>query len=488
MTNPLPTKRRAAARRLASAAALAAAALAGAACSNDRFVEPNRNQPGVDIATADPNYVQFAATGILAQNRIVLDDYVRDLGTLGRESYNYTQTEGRNTSGYLVNYNDNAGFGAGAAVWTGRYTNLRNIRNFNRSVEASATLDDQEKNAARGFSATMEALELHYLIASRHDNGIVVEVRDDPLDLAPFVSRDSAYNYIVARLDAGSQALAQGGAAFPFSLSGGFTGFTTPATFNRFNRALYARVQAYRGSYGCGAPCYQQALTALGQSFVDPAGALDLGVYAVFSTAANDATNAANTAGGAARVVVAHPSVANEFPRKPDGTPDNRYVAKFTVLRNAQGAENPVPAPGTGIGIPTTIGLRIYPTQDARVPIVKNEELILLRAEARYFTGDVVGALADINTIRTRSGGLAPIAASAIATPAQFVTELLVQRRFSLYQEGHRWIDHRRFGRLAELPRDLPTHTVAVQQVVPQQECLSRRQLGLPAPPSCPQS
>lgn len=484
MTTLLQTTR-AAARRLTTAAALGAAALGGSACG-DRFTEPNRNQPGIEVAQSDPNFVQFAATGILAVNRNQLDDYVLGVGIFGREAYNYTQTEGRNTSGYLRDFNDNAGFGAG--FWAGRYGNLRNIFNFNAFVDATGTLDATQKNAARGFSATMEALELHYLIATRHDNGIAVEIRADPLDLAPFVSRDSAYNYIVTRLDAGATALGQGGGAFPFTFPGGFTGFDTPATFRQFNRALAARVQAYRASYAClptcsaqGTAAYQATLTALGESFIDPAGALNRGVFAVYSTAANDAVNAANTFGGAARVVVAHPSVAAEFPTKPDGTPDNRYAAKFATLASA------VNAPGSGIGIPTTVGLRIYPEQGSPVPVIKNEELILLRAEARYFTGNVAGALEDINTIRTRSGGLAAISAADIATRDQFVTELLRQRRFSLYLEGHRWIDHRRFGRLGDLPVDLPGQQVAVQQVVPQQECLTRFQYNKSdIPPSCP--
>lgn len=476
-----PSYKTSAARRLA-AALLGAATLAGAACSNDRFTEPNRNQPSLTGAQNDPNFVQFAASGVLAANRNQLDDYVRDVGVFGREIFNYTQTEGRNTSGFLATFSDNAGFGAG--LWGLRYNNLRNIFNLNQFVEASTLFGETQKSAIRGFSATMEALELHYVIATRDTVGVPVmpvEIRADPLDLAPFVARDSAFNYIVARLEAGNQALGQGGAAFPFALTGGFAGFNTPTTFRQFNRAITARVQAYRGSTGCGAPCYQLTLTALGQSFIDAAGALDRGVYAVYSTAANDATNAANSFGGAARVIVSHPSAGNEFLRKPDGTPDNRYAAKFVALAT------PVNAPGSGIGIPTQLGLRIYPTQDARVPVIKNEELILLRAEARYFTGDVAGALEDINTIRTRSGGLAAITAADIATSNQFVTELLTQRRWSLYLEGHRWIDHRRFGRLNQLPVDLPSHRVAYRQVIPQQECLSRRQLGLEAPPTCPQ-
>ena len=466
--------------RRSAAALLIGATTALGACSADRLTAANRNQPSVASATTDPNAVQFAVTGIVAANRNQLDDYVRDIGIFGRENFNYTQTEGRNTSGFLQNFNDPAGFASG--LWAGRYQNLRNIFNLSRVVEQSTALSAAQKSATQGFLRTFEALELHYVVATRHNLGAVVELREDPLDLAPFVSRDSTYGYIVGRLDQGNTLLGQGGDAFPFALTSGFGGFSTPTTFRQFNRAIYARVQAWRGSLGCGAPCYQAALTALGQTWLDPAGDLQRGVYATYSTAAGDATNASNTFGGAARVIVGHPSIVADAPRKADGTPDNRFAAKITTLATPQNA------PGSGIGIATNVGVTRYPAQDTPVPIIKNEELILLRAEARYFTGDVAGALADINTIRTRSGGLAAIAQAQIATRDQFVTELLLQRRLSLFMEGHRWIDVRRFGRLDTLPRDLPTHRVAEQMVVPQGECLVRRNTGNQAlfGPGCP--
>jgi hypothetical protein len=164
-----PSYKTSAARRLA-AALLGAATLAGAACSNDRFTEPNRNQPSLTGAQNDPNFVQFAASGVLAANRNQLDDYVRDVGVFGREIFNYTQTEGRNTSGFLATFSDNAGFGAG--LWGLRYNNLRNIFNLNQFVEASTLFGETQKSAIRGFSATMEALELHYVIATRDTVGV----------------------------------------------------------------------------------------------------------------------------------------------------------------------------------------------------------------------------------------------------------------------------------------------------------------------------
>jgi len=34
------------------------------------------------------------------------------------------------------------------------------------------------------------------------------------------------------------------------------------------------------------------------------------------------------------------------------------------------------------------------------------------------------------------------------------INEMLNQRRYSLYAEGHRWVDMRRYGKLNELPID----------------------------------
>jgi hypothetical protein len=59
-----------------------------------------------------------------------------------------------------------------------------------------------------------------------------------------------------------------------------------------------------------------------------------------------------------------------------------------------------------------------------------------------------------------------------------------VQRRYSLLWEGHRWVDLRRFGRIATLPLDAPGHFRQIQQPVPQAECLQR--VGLSGALACP--
>jgi starch-binding outer membrane protein, SusD/RagB family len=81
------------------------------------------------------------------------------------------------------------------------------------------------------------------------------------------------------------------------------------------------------------------------------------------------------------------------------------------------------------------------------IPILKNSELLLLRAQAKIESGDLVGATADINAVRVADGGLAPIAVPA--TKAAAITAVLYEKRYSLLGESaQRLVDLRAYGRL----------------------------------------
>ena len=102
-------------------------------------------------------------------------------------------------------------------------------------------------------------------------------------------------------------------------------------------------------------------------------------------------------------------------------------------------------------------------------------------AEARWFTGDKAGAIADLNIIRTGEGKLPPSTLTAASSNSDFLTALLYERRYSLLIEGHRWVDVRRFGKLNTLPLDDPIHVRFDDLIIPQSECLIRDN----TPPSC---
>jgi hypothetical protein len=438
------------------------------ACNTDKLTIPNFNQPTTEGVSKDPKGVQLLASGVLAGDRNSLAGMVRDFGVFGREAYNYFPTDGRFISNYLVGIPgpqrlDPAGFASG--LWFGRFQNQRNAVQL-INVANSTSLSATQKAAVSGFAKTFRALELTYVIVSRDTLGSPVDIPADPNSPAPFVSRDSVYKFISATLDDGATDLAAGGTAFPFTLTSGFAGFDTPAGFLKFNRAIAARVLAYRASLGCGATCYNQALTALAASFVSPVGGattvadLNRGAYNIYSTSAGDTPNANSFAQDP--YIFAHASIQTDAQSGGSGI-DARYTRKVTT--------NPPVSPPQNLNIAADHHFIIYATPNSPAPIIRNEELMLIRAEANIFTGNLANALQDINNIRSVSGGLGPV---AFATQADGLTALLYERRYSLLFEGQRWNDYRRFGLLNLLPLDKPGQFVAKVMPIPQAECDAR--------------
>jgi hypothetical protein len=84
--------------------------------------------------------------------------------------------------------------------------------------------------------------------------------------------------------------------------------------------------------------------------------------------------------------------------------------------------------------------------QTRPIPILKNEELYLVRAQAKIEANDLVGAASDLNVVRTVSGGLSP---TAFATKVAAINAVLYEKRYSLLTDGpQRLVDLRAYGRL----------------------------------------
>ncbi|CAN5807147.1 hypothetical protein BH11GEM1_BH11GEM1_17600 [soil metagenome] len=474
MTNTQNSVRHSGKRYTVASLALGLTLLGAAAACSDRLTVPNYQNPTPESIQGDPvSALPLLVSGVLRNDRDNATGYVLGLGILGREVYNYTPTEGRNTSGYLSpEVKTPTSFG-GVSNWNGFYTELRNAVGLEGTVNGAAAglFTDARKSATLGFAHTVEGLALSYVIASRYNLGAPVDVAPDPAILTPFVSRDSVYRNIVARLDQAKGELSAGGTAFPFTLHSGYAGFNTPANYLKFNRGLAARINAYRasiGASGCGAArsaaCYNTVLANLAESFINPAGSLTVGPFNVYSSAASDVANGISNQSNTS--VVAHAKADSGIQLRADGTKDLRFTTKVFTLAATKKPSNAT------LGVGTNFDYTTYSVRESPVPILRNEELILLRAEARYFTGDVAGALSDINVIRVTAGGLAPLV--GFANDQAFIDELLYNRRLSLVFEGHRWVDMRRFGRLNQLTLDLPTHVIISELPVPQNECLSR--------------
>jgi hypothetical protein len=428
------------------------------------LIVPDFNNPSLEDLSNNPTPTKIiqASQGLLVGTRTGIGEqngYISLLGIVGRESYNFDPADPRFVTEMLIGPLDGGSPAFGGNLFANPYRNIRNANILLGAVDKVTGMSDAEKSAVRGFAKTIQALDYLNVINTRDDLGAPLDVNIGPTDVpAPIVAKAAVFAQISTLLDDGLTAIGAGGSAFPFALSPGFSSFKAPADFTKFNRALKARVEAYRGNYAV-------VLTALAGSFLDTSAPLTLGAYHSYSTGSGDTQNALFDPTG--RAILAHPSILTDAEAKPDGTPDARALAKVTQL----------PVDHTVQGVTTNLEFTIYGSNTAPIPIIRNEELILLRAEARYFTNDFAGALTDINFIRTTSGGLAP--RGPFVSQNDFVTELLKQRRYSLlFEGGHRWIDARRFGLLGTLPKALPTHTIPSRFPFPRDECLAR----VPAP------
>lgn len=382
-----------------------------------------------------------AVSGVISEMRTRINTQVDVQSILGREYYYITNSDPRYEGDVVTGNLDNNTFYVTQA-WGSRYAAIKEA-NLALAGLANTTSDfsPQEIAASRGVLNTLKAHEL--LMVANNQESIRIDV-SDPDNLGPFVDHDAALTAIADLLSSAATDLAAGGTSFPFSFTSGYTGFDTPVGFLKFNKALAARVEAYRGNYS-------SVLTLLGGSFMNLTGDLKSGVYHTFSLSGADIANPLFLAlNQEANVRMVQASFIT------NALPNDTRVNK-AVLRNS---------PKTASGLVGNYDVYIYQSNIASVPIIRNEELILLYAEANMVSnpGTAVNA---INIIRN-AAGLSNYAGAQTAVALE--NEILLQRRYSLFGESHRWIDMRRFERLSELPNDRSGDAVPTYIPIPRNE------------------
>lgn len=389
----------------------------------------NLNSPTIEsFDNASKSQLNNLVSGTESGMRNNYPMYLDVVGMIGREMYRFSQADPRYLSDLLgggnATLNNNTFYLTNP--WASRYRVVKNCNILISAASSSGLLTDAEKKGYLGFAKTFKAYQLLLNLNMTYTNGIRVQV-EDPNNLGPVVDNPTALTAIAALLDEAKTDLT--GADVPYPLSPGFTGFNNAAGLIEFNRALAARVAVYRQQWPA-------ALTALNESFFDINGDFNIGVNHVFGTGSGDQLNGAyfpqNQSG---EVRLAHPSYAI------DAEANDDRIAK-APLRNAAASSG---------GLTSNRDVFVYTSSLAPIPIIRNEELILIYAEAKIQTNALVDAVSAINKIRT-GHGLLPYAGAV--TQAALTTEMLKQRRYSLFFEGHRWVDMRRYNLLAQLPID----------------------------------
>jgi starch-binding outer membrane protein, SusD/RagB family len=400
-------------------------------CEIDEQVNPNSGVLENILIGATNTDLGNLVTGALANMREQHNNYVTSSGTLARELYLFDADPRNRTDlvGVGNNILDNSSFYS-TRPWLERYKTIKNLNILLQALDnADASVTASQKEGYRGFVNTMIAHQFLMLINYHGSNGIKIDVAD-PDNLGNIVSETEAFTRISELLDAAVPQLNSG--EFAFSLSAGFEGFDTPATFVTFNRALAAKVELFTGNYG-------NALTELTASFMDLGGDLSDGPKMVFSTSGGDILNGLfkSPQQNGDQIVVNNSFIA-------DAEAGDLRVANKTALR-----DNPVTSSGFG----GTHETRLYASSTSPIDIIRNEELILIYAEAKIglaTAGDLNDAVTALDIIRASAGlsNLATAKPSTIGNAALLLDEMLNQRRYSLWGEAHRMVDLRRYGRL----------------------------------------
>jgi len=374
------------------------------ACEDLDFPDPN--SPSTASST-----VQSLVTGAEAGMRSSLSNYLIGVSSVGREAYHFEPADPRYTGELIHGPLDPGGFVVYSS-WNSRYRVVKNCR---------LLLEKSTDKGVEGFAKTVEAYQLLLALNMQNNNGIKIAPYDG-LDSDP-ASKTAAFAEVAKLLDEASTALDAAGSAFTFKLSSGFSGFDTPSTFKQFNRALRGRVAVYAGDWDV-------ALTALGQSFMDPAASMDKGVYHVFGSGQGDGANGMYENPNASYVrTMAHMSFKTDAEAG-----DPRFSSKVVERADTTIYD----------GLQSNLAVSVWSGAYDPVAVVRNEELVLLKAEANIGKGG--DGLTEINAVRSAHG--------LAATATGGLDQLLHEKRYSLFMEGHRWVDMRRYGKTGLMPND----------------------------------
>jgi hypothetical protein len=397
-------------------------------CRVDAILDPNNPSADGIIQNASLGEIQNLVDGTESAMRDNLNNYFDGVNVIGREYYRFSTSDPRFTSDLLGKASavlDNNTFYT-TNPFSARY---RAVKNTNILIDAltntKATITDDQRKAGIGYAKTLQAHQLLMVFNEQYNNGIRVDVKD-PANLGPFLSKDESLTAISNLLNEANNDLKGNMALFPFtSTIYGNDG----STFSKFNRALAARVYVYKKDWAA-------ANTALTESFLELNGDLNKGAFYIFSTSGGDQLNPLfyplNSSG---ETRVAHPSfIANAE------SGDNR-LSKVVLRTSAEFQD----------GLSSAYDFFVYKTNADKIAIIRNEELILLYAEVQTQLNQLSNAVTAISRIRTAAGlGVY----SGAVTQVALINEILKQRWYSLYGEGHRWIDMRRYDRLSQLPID----------------------------------
>ena len=402
------------------AATLTSALVLASACQD------NPAAPSLDnVVAGSPQTLQSLVTGITAQDRLNMANYILWGGIMARDAIVPTINESRFVTEFYVTPPDPSDF-IGGSLWTGYYQMLRASQILLKDGSFTR-LSAADQHATSGFVRTLDALSYIRLIEYRDQNGIVIQ-GPDATKLDPIRTKASVLAYTSALLDSALADLTAASPSLPFKLPSGYSlngDYTQTANLILLNRGLKGKVEVLRA--------------------LDPV-APNAGSAAAAITALNIALAGAPTPMTEAYLITGpwyeyNPSAPESSPNPQQGSSNlvtDNFVNSF--MSGDARLANVIPAAkATVAGFTASNRLALTdPTNaallSAPIPSVRNAELILLRAQAEIATGDLINATKDINATHTVEGGLAPYA--TFATAAAAIDGLLYELRYTFAYFG----------------------------------------------------
>ncbi|NUQ19987.1 MAG: hypothetical protein HOQ09_03405 [Gemmatimonadaceae bacterium] len=421
-----------------------AAGVAVAACKDNPTAAPIDAPTVTAIKTLTPTTLQQLATGVTAQDRAsyATTAVLTLTEILARDVYRIDASEPRYVNETLGGQADPGSF-AGGGGFAGFYTATRAAQNAIDALKtaSSAYFSPTDVKISTGFFRTMKALDFYRVIELRDTVGIPLQTAN-PMELTPIYCKPHVLNYIAALLDSGYADLTSVTKAdtLPFKLPGGFSSYglnyNVDSNLVLFNRGLKGKVDFYRAIDRTSPqpsllPTAISELTAaLGGKGPGAVTGADLqkGIYYRFDPVVDQISNLRSDA-----KIAANPHIADSIP-----TSDARRSK--LVARS--------PLQGQGLSSSWTFSFSVPSGTNQVLPIalLKNEELVLLRAQAEIEAGQFANALADINAVHLTYNST-PVAPAA--TVDAYRAAVLYEKRFSLLFEGpQRLVDLRAYGYL----------------------------------------
>jgi starch-binding outer membrane protein, SusD/RagB family len=352
-------------------------------------------------------------------------------------------------------------------TWDDEYLQIASANAVLTSLTTVSGYSSQQTAAIQGVVQTAKALEFMFLAETRDTLGIPLYSMDGNPSSPPYCNKD-VWQYIVSLLDSGFADLnTAGNIPLPVNLPLGFAAVSSQAapstvlgSFASLNRALagkagleyaYAYARNTQGTSPTPAspgspyvPALQRADSALlasalyNPSVIAPpvAGPFTADPYIVyynFSGASGDKQNGVFTA-------YYNYNTTWDFQSAVDTLHDLRWINKFAADPNAVQV-------AAYAGVSSAKNYVPYSSVSAPIPIIRAEELALVRAQIQLALGNYATAIGLINQVHMQAGGYStPLSIAATYTAVR--DSLMAEQRISTVFEmsGDRMIALRMYN------------------------------------------